>query len=84
MTMKIIHDAGREARMEKFRRLLNYLALAGIIVFVLLAVIIMTSATNRISHYILEDILETVCCFIPALLMGATGSSTILLGRRRI
>ncbi len=70
--------------MRTRRRLISYLALLGTVAFVRIAVIILTSARNRISHYILEDILETVCCFIPAMLMGTVGYSTVSLGRRRI
>ena len=40
--------------------------------------------TSLITHFILEDIIETVCCFIPALLLGTIGPSITFLNRRRI
>ncbi len=71
--------------MRILKRLATYLARIGIIAFAVVVVAILTSGPdNLISHFILEGIVEPVCCFIPALLMGTIGFSTILFGRRRI
>ena len=67
------------------------LARIGTVTFVVAVVFILATGPekdSRLSHYIVEDIivediLEPVCCFIPALLLGTIGSSAILLGRRR-
>ena len=71
--------------------LATYLAGIGTVIFVVVVVFILATGPekdSRLSHYIVEDIivediLEPVCCFIPALLLGTIGSSAILLGRRR-
>ena len=71
--------------MRILKRLATYLAWIGTIIFVVVVIAFLTSGPdNLISHFILEGIVEPVCCFIPALLLGTVGSSTILPGRRRI
>ena len=71
--------------MRILKRLATYLALIGTITFVVVVVAFLTSGPdNLISHFILEGIVEPVCCFIPALLLGTIGSSAALLDRRRI
>ena len=64
----------------------------GIIVLAVVVMVIPTFFPNSmigyytflIGHFILEDIIETVCCFIPALLLGIVGPSATFLIRRRI
>ena len=64
----------------------------GTILLAVVMIVILTSSPNSkigyytfmIKHYILEDIIETVCCFIPALLLGIIGPSITFLNRRRI
>ena len=73
------------SKMRILKRLATYLALIGTITFVVVVVAFLTSGPdNLVSHFILEGIVEPVCCFIPALLLGTIGSSAILFDRRRI
>lgn len=70
--------------MRMLKRLATYLAWIGTIAFVVVVVAFLTSGPdNLVSHFILEGIVEPVCCFIPALLLGTIASSTVLLDRQR-
>ena len=42
-----------------------------------------TAAPGNVSHFILEDIIESICCFIPALLLGGLTISLPKISKKR-
>ena len=59
-------------RLKLFGTYLVFLA-GGFIIVVLIAG--HTAAPGNLSHFILEGVIEPICCFIPALLLGGLTAS---------
>lgn len=69
--------------MKGLKRFATYLVFIAAGFIIVAAFAGQTAAPGNVSHFILEDIIEPICCFIPALLLGGLTISLPKISKKR-